>query len=50
MSWYFIRGRKDFNGPPVAQDEDPTLQGEMLKDSEKTLASDTEPITAKEKR
>lgn len=27
VAWYFIRGRKDFTGPPVIQDADPTLEG-----------------------
>ena len=42
ISWYFIRGRKSFNGPPVALDEDPTIKGEAPEDSEKVLAPETE--------
>jgi hypothetical protein len=25
--WYFISGRKNFTGPPVVQDADPTIDG-----------------------
>jgi hypothetical protein len=27
LAWYFIRGRKDFTGPPVVTDAEPTLEG-----------------------
>jgi hypothetical protein len=25
--WYFVSGRKNFTGPPVVQDADPTIDG-----------------------
>ena len=25
--WYFVHGRKNFTGPPVMHDADPTLEG-----------------------
>ncbi|KAF1827802.1 amino acid transporter [Dissoconium aciculare CBS 342.82] len=27
VAWYFISGRKNFTGPPVRQDADPTIEG-----------------------
>nr|POE53308.1 amino-acid permease bat1 [Quercus suber] len=30
MLWYFIRGRKDFTGPPVLQDVNPEIKGQAL--------------------
>lgn len=27
FAWYIIHGRKNFTGPPVVQDADPTLEG-----------------------
>ena len=41
VAWYFIRGRKDFKGPPVAADADPTLQG-VAQDGEKGIAADSD--------
>ncbi|KAK4550656.1 hypothetical protein LTR36_000235 [Oleoguttula mirabilis] len=36
IGWYFVRGRKDFTGPPVVQDAEPTLKGqEVSEDSER---------------
>ncbi|KAK5133367.1 hypothetical protein LTR08_007801 [Meristemomyces frigidus] len=30
IAWYFIRGRKDFTGPPVMQDAEPALKGQEV--------------------
>nr|POE84621.1 amino-acid permease bat1 [Quercus suber] len=30
MLWYFVRGRKDFSGPPVLQDTNPAIEGRPL--------------------
>lgn len=39
LIWYFIRGRKDFKGPPVMQDANPhdigVVQGQSVTDAEK---------------
>lgn len=45
IAWYFIRGRKDFKGPPVQADADPTINGAVLEGSERELAVDTEAQT-----
>lgn len=39
--WYFIRGRKEFHGPPVPSDADPTLRG-IPGDGEKGIGHDSE--------
>ncbi|GAB7364984.1 hypothetical protein MBLNU230_g5767t1 [Neophaeotheca triangularis] len=30
VSWYFIRGRKHFTGPPVVQDDGPVVKGQVV--------------------
>ncbi|KAI7594775.1 hypothetical protein KC343_g17440, partial [Hortaea werneckii] len=41
IGWYFIRGRKHFHGPPVVQDQEPTLRGQAVgDDGEKVLDYD----------
>ncbi|TKA73132.1 hypothetical protein B0A55_06261 [Friedmanniomyces simplex] len=49
IGWYFIRGRKDFTGPPVVQDAEPTIAGLAVQDDEKALGHDAEspPPTSK---
>ena len=42
-----MRGRKDFKGPPVPQDQDTSLQGEAIGDVEK---SDSEIRSSDEKK
>lgn len=43
IAWYFIRGRKNFTGPPVVQDADPkdigVMQGQSLSDIEKSTSA-----------
>ncbi|KAK3112477.1 hypothetical protein LTR53_011231 [Teratosphaeriaceae sp. CCFEE 6253] len=49
IAWYFIRGRKDFRGPPVIQDADPTIGGvAVTSDDEKAMNLDSDsPPTSK---
>jgi hypothetical protein len=43
IAWYFIRGRKDFTGPPVVPNADPTLKGEPAYDgSDESFGEDVE--------
>ncbi|KAK3617066.1 hypothetical protein LTR56_025545 [Elasticomyces elasticus] len=37
VAWYFIRGRKDFTGPPVIADAEPNLTGVAISDDEMGL-------------
>ncbi len=43
MIWYFVHGRRNFTGPPVPKDQDPTmLQGAVVDDDERVLDADPE--------
>jgi hypothetical protein len=42
MIWYFVHGKKNFTGPPVRQDADPTLQGAVPEDGERQFGSEEE--------
>ena len=48
IGWYFIRGRKDFTGPPVVQDAEPVLKGQGIHtDSETGLAQEEAMVGSK---
>lgn len=43
--WYFVHGRKNFTGPPVPKDADPTIPGEIPEESKESVPTDTESQT-----
>lgn len=51
MIWYFVRGRKDFRGPPVTQIADPkdvgVVQGQSVADLEKLSTSTSSSVPVK---
>lgn len=45
VAWYFIHGKKNFTGPPVPKDADPTIAGEIPEDGKESVPTDTESQT-----
>ncbi|KAK5120048.1 hypothetical protein LTR85_006529 [Meristemomyces frigidus] len=50
IGWYFIRGRKDFSGPPVVQDAEPTLKGQEVHGDSETRFEQEEAMAASKLR
>jgi hypothetical protein len=45
IGWYFIHGKKNFTGPPVPKDADPTIAGEIPEESKESVPTDAESQT-----
>lgn len=45
IAWYFIHGKKNFTGPPVPKDADPTIAGEIPEEGKEAIPTDAESQT-----